>query len=70
MLIGASKSAEAFLLYAADDPRVDAVVALSPSHVVWANVAPGPDGALRPQRSSWSRAGTAVPFVPYDDDVP
>jgi dienelactone hydrolase len=69
VLVGVSKSAEAFLLYAADDPRVDAVVAMSPSHVVWANVAPGPDGALRPQHSSWSRAGRAVPFVPYDDDV-
>ena len=69
MLVGASKSAEAFLLYAADDPRVDAVVAVSPSHVVWANVAPGPDGSLRPQHSSWSRAGRPAPFVPYDDEV-
>ncbi|TQM57292.1 acyl-CoA thioester hydrolase/BAAT C-terminal domain-containing protein [Humibacillus xanthopallidus] len=69
VLVGASKSAEAFLVYAADDPRVDAVIALSPSHVVWAGVSPGPDGALRPQHSSWSRAGRAVPFVPYDDDV-
>ncbi|HET8989096.1 MAG TPA: acyl-CoA thioester hydrolase/BAAT C-terminal domain-containing protein [Humibacillus sp.] len=69
VLVGASKSAEAFLLYAADDPRVDAVVALSPSHVVWANVGPGPDGSLRPQHSSWSRAGRAVPFVTYDDEM-
>ena len=69
VLVGASKSAEAFLLYAAADPRVDAVVAVSPSHVVWANVAPGPDGSLRPQHSSWSRAGRPVPFVPYDDEV-
>ena len=69
VLVGASKSAEAFLLYAADDPRIDAVVAVAPSHVVWANVAPGPDGSLRPQHSSWSRAGRPVPFVPYDDDV-
>ena len=69
VLLGASKSAEALLLYAADDRRVDAVVAVSPSHVVWANVAPGPDGSLRPQHSSWSRTGRPVPFVPYDDDV-
>lgn len=67
VLFGTSKSAEAFLLYAADDPRVDAVVAFAPSHVVWANVGPGPDGELRPQHSSWSRGGAAVPFVPYDD---
>lgn len=67
VLLGASKSAEAFLLYAADDPAVDAVVALAPSHVAWANVGPGPDGELRPQHSSWSRGGRPVPFVPYDD---
>ncbi|GAB3875103.1 acyl-CoA thioester hydrolase/BAAT C-terminal domain-containing protein [Terrabacter terrigena] len=69
VLLGSSKTAEGFLLYAADDPRVDAVVALAPSHVVWANVGPGPDGELRPQHSSWSRGGGPVPFVPYDDDA-
>ncbi|EWT03233.1 acyl-CoA thioesterase [Intrasporangium oryzae NRRL B-24470] len=69
VLMGASKTAEAFLLYAADDPRVDAVVALAPSHVAWANVGPGADGAVRPCRSSWSRGGVPVPFVPYDDDI-
>lgn len=67
VLLGVSKTAEAFLLYAADDPAVDAVVAFAPSHVAWANVGPGPDGELRPQHSSWSRAGAPVPFVPYDD---
>jgi dienelactone hydrolase len=69
VLMGVSKSAEAFLAYAADDPRVDAVVALAPSHVVWANVGPGPDGQLRPQTSSWSRRGKPIPFVPFDDDA-
>lgn len=69
VLVGVSKSAEAFLLYAVDDPAVDAVVALAPSHVAWANVGPGPDGGLRPQHSSWSRGGEPVPFVPYDDDA-
>ena len=68
VLLGTSKTAEAFLLLATDDPRVDAVVAVAPGHVVWANVGPGPDGELRPQHSSWSRGGEPVPFVPYDDD--
>lgn len=68
VLIGSSKSAEGFLLYAAHDPRVDGVVALAPSHVAWANVGPGADGRLRPQRSSWTWEGVPVPFVPYDDD--
>jgi len=69
VLMGTSKTAEAFLLYAADDPRVDAVVAVSPSHVVWGNVGARPDGNLRPQSSSWSRRGEPVPFVPYDDNA-
>jgi dienelactone hydrolase len=69
VLLGTSKTAEAFLLYAAHDPHVDAVVALGPSHVAWANVGPGPDGKLRPCRSSWSLRGRPVPFVPYDDEV-
>src|SRR4051812_698242 len=62
VLLGASKTAEAFLAYAAGDPSVDAVVALAPSHVVWANVGVGPDGELRPQHSSWSRDGAPLPF--------
>lgn len=69
VLLGTSKTAEAFLLYAAHDPRVDAVVALAPSHVAWANVGPCPDGQTRPCRSSWTLDGRPVPFVPYDDDV-
>jgi hypothetical protein len=69
VLVGSSKTAEAFLLYAVGDPAVDAVVALAPSHVAWANVGAGPDGELRPQHSSWSRGGEPVPFVPYDDDA-
>lgn len=69
VLLGTSKTAEAFLLYAAHDPRVDAVVALAPSHVAWANVGPCADGQIRPCRSSWALDGRPVPFVPYDDDV-
>lgn len=69
VLLGTSKSAEAFLVYAAHDPRVDSVVAFAPSHVAWANVGPGPDGLLRPCRSSWALGGEPVAFVPYDDDA-
>jgi hypothetical protein len=69
VLLGTSKTAEAFLLLATEDPRVDAVVAVAPSHVAWANVGPGPDGELRPQHASWSRGGAPLPFVPYDDEA-
>ena len=42
---GTSKGAEAALLLAAGDSRIDAVIAFAAPHVVWANVGPGPDGA-------------------------
>jgi dienelactone hydrolase len=65
---GTSKGGEAALLLAAGDSRIDAVIALAAPHVVWANVGPGPDGEAGPARSSWTRAGVPLPFVPYDDD--
>jgi uncharacterized protein len=57
--VGTSRGAEAALLAAIDDPRIDAVVAISPSSVVWA-------GDTWPPRSSWTRKGTPLPFVHYD----
>lgn len=65
-VIGLSKGAEAALLLAARDPRIDVVAALAPTHVVWASV--GADGRGAPQRSSWTEAGVPLPFVPYDND--
>jgi dienelactone hydrolase len=64
---GLSKGAEAALLVAVRDTRVDAVVAISPSSVAWANVGPGYDGADYPYRSSWTWGGQPLPFVPYDE---
>ena len=65
--VGVSKGAEAALLVAIDDPRVRLVAAISPSSLVWANIGPGLDGAVRPQRSSWTRGGSPLPFVKYDE---
>lgn len=65
-LIGASKGAEAALLVAAHDSRIDTVIGVSPSSVVWANTGPGRDGEAWPQRSSWTLAGMPLPFVAYD----
>ncbi|AUG75328.1 acyl-CoA thioesterase [Kitasatospora sp. MMS16-BH015] len=67
-LVGWSKGAEAAMLTAVRDPRIDAVAALSPTAVTWANVGPGHDGRDRPYRSSWTWRGRPLPFVPYDDD--
>jgi hypothetical protein len=66
-ILGVSKGAEAALLTAVRDPRVDAVVALSPTSVVWANVGPGADGVTHPFRSSWTWRGEPLPFVGYDE---
>jgi dienelactone hydrolase len=65
-LVGTSKGAEAALLLAVHDPRIVAVIGVSPSSVVWANTGPGRDGEAWPQRSSWTLAGTPLPFVAYD----
>ncbi len=66
VLIGTSKGAEAALLTAIHDDRLQAVVGLSPSSVVWANTGPGRDGEAWPQRSSWTVGGAPLPFVAYD----
>ncbi|TPL94170.1 acyl-CoA thioester hydrolase/BAAT C-terminal domain-containing protein [Mesorhizobium sp. B2-3-12] len=66
--VGTSKGAEASLLAAAQDPRIDAVVAISPTSVVWGNIGPGRDGVSWPERSSWTVDGRPLPFVPTDPD--
>lgn len=66
-VLGTSKGAEAAVLTAVHDPRVDAVVALSPTSRVWCNVGPGRDGAQHPYRSSWTWRERPLPFVPLDD---
>lgn len=66
--VGTSKGAEASLLAAVHDPRIDAVVAISPTSVVWGNIGPGRDGASWPERSSWTLKGVPCPFVPSNPD--
>ncbi|MFE3645958.1 acyl-CoA thioester hydrolase/BAAT C-terminal domain-containing protein [Streptomyces sp. NPDC059169] len=66
-ILGTSKGAEAALLTAVHDRRVDVAIALSPTSRVWCNIGPGRDGALRPYRSSWTWRGRPLPFVPMDD---
>jgi uncharacterized protein len=68
--IGASKGAEAALLVATLDPRIDLVMALSPTSVVWANSGVGRDGLALPLRSSWTYQGEPLPFVRYDLSAP
>ena len=64
--VGTSKGAEAALLVATLDPRIDLVMALSPTSVVWANSGVGRDGLGWPLRSSWTYQGDPLPFVRID----
>lgn len=66
-ILGLSKSAEAALLVSTLSDCADAVIALAPSSVVWANVGPGHDGRHHPYRSSWTWQGHPLPFVPYTE---
>lgn len=60
---GGSKGAELALLVASEDSSVHAVVAYAPSHVVWQGL-----DFRGARRSSWSRDGSPVPFVPFTSD--
>ncbi len=66
LYVGTSKGAEAAALLGIQDHRIDVVVAVSPTSVVWANSGPGRDGLGLPLRSSWTLEGRPLPFVPYD----
>jgi hypothetical protein len=65
-VLGGSKGAEAALLVAAAHPEIAAVIAGAPSHVVWQAI----DQANWALRSSWTRGGVPLAFVPYDAEGP
>jgi dienelactone hydrolase len=60
-VVGLSKGAEAALVLASIDVRIRAVVAGSPSDVVWQGI----DRKAGTIKSSWSVAGRPLPFVPF-----
>jgi uncharacterized protein len=66
VVVGTSFGAEAALVTAVHDRRVDAVVAIAPSAVVWAGVKPDGRGRQR-QVSHWTWEGRPLPFVPFDE---
>ena len=61
-IIGGSKGAEAALLVASRDPRLRAIVAGMPSHVVWAGFDWATFGSTA---SSWSTGGKPIAFLPF-----
>ena len=64
-VMGLSFGAEAALLTAAHDDRVDAVVAFAPSPVVWAGVAEDAEVGTTRLTSHWTLDGIPLPFVPF-----
>jgi hypothetical protein len=62
-LLGMSKGGELSLLLASMNPKIRAVVALSPSSVVWQGV-PGMGAQIAP-KSSWTYQGKPLPYVPF-----
>lgn len=65
-IVGTSKGAEASLLMAVNDPRVNVAVALSPTPVAWVANGPGFDGWGWYARSSWTLRGSEIPFMAID----
>lgn len=63
LVVGTSFGAEAALLVGAMHSGVDAVIAFSPSDVVWAGSRP--DGSVT---SHWTLDGLPLPYVPFADD--
>lgn len=59
-IVGVSFGAEAALLTASLDPRVDGVAAFAPSSVVWA----GYDETHRRETSHWTWQGRPLPYLP------
>jgi uncharacterized protein len=62
-LIGASKGAEVALLLGSMNPKIRAVVALSPSSVVWEGVPKKGVDVRYNRKSSWSYQGKELPYV-------
>lgn len=63
VLMGVSYGAEAVLLTACLDDRVDAVIGLAPTDVAWEGAHEHDDD---PRRSKWTLDGRPVAFVPLD----
>jgi hypothetical protein len=68
-ILGSSKGAEAAMVTAIRDPRVDAVIALSPTAYVWGWSLGGSDASGEPDpcRSCWTWRGRPLDFVPMDE---
>lgn len=67
IVVGWSKGAELALLLASRDPRIERVVAIAPSSVVWAGIL---NDWTQTPGSSWTAAGKELPHVPFRPSGP
>lgn len=68
-ILGGSKGAEAALLLGSKFPQVKAVVAFSPSSVVWQGIPAKRFELGIDVKSSWSMNGVGLPFLPYPSSI-
>ena len=68
-LLGASKGSEAALLLASRFPQVRAVIAFSPSSVVWQGIPSNRFTLGVDLRSSWTWKGEGLPYVPFAQPI-
>jgi len=68
-ILGGSKGAEAALILGSIYPQVKAVVAFSPSSVVWQGITPKRFEIGTNVKSSWSYKGERLPFLAYSTPV-
>ncbi|MGB2963563.1 MAG: acyl-CoA thioester hydrolase/BAAT C-terminal domain-containing protein [Anaerolineales bacterium] len=64
-ILGGSKGSEAALLLGSKYPQVKAVVAFSPSSVIWQGIPTNRFGIGKDIKSSWSCNRVGLPFLPY-----
>ena len=68
-ILGGSKGAEAALLLGSTSPRVKAVIAFSPSNVIWQGIPADRFELSKNPKSSWSSGGVGLPFLPYSTSI-
>jgi uncharacterized protein len=68
-ILGGSKGAEAALLLGSRSPRVKAVIAFSPSSVIWQGIPADKFELSKNPKSSWSVEGVGLPFLPYSTSI-
>lgn len=68
-ILGGSKGSEAALLLGSRYPQVKAVIAFSPSSIVWQGIPSKRFDIGKDVKSSWSANGKGLPFLPYPSSI-